>query len=421
MLGKDILRQVVLQQKGWLARKEKTVKREVLGDVLRWFGDDRILILTGLRRSGKSTLLRQLMRGKPGFAYINFEDERLLGFEAKGFESLNEVLVEVYGNPRTYYFDEVQNVPGFELFLRRLQDQKKKVIITGSNASLLSSELGTRLTGRYKSFEVYPFSFAEFLSLRGAVPDGNAYYITEKKVSLLKLFDEYLVNGGLPEFLKNSDPDYVKTLYENILYRDIISRYSIKKQKVMKELVNVLMTNVACQFTYNSLKNDLGLSNAITVKEYISYLSNSFLFFELQRFDYSIRKQLNYPKKAYIVDPAFNQIAGFNFSANRGRLLENFVFLELKRRGLDAYYYSGKNECDFVIKSGNRIAEALQVCHTVDDGNREREINGLVEAAGKFGLKNGLILTHEQEEETKVGNVNIRIVPAFNWALERKY
>ena len=418
MLDKEVMRQVVLQQKNWLDKKEKTVEREILGEILKWFGDNRILVLTGLRRSGKSTLLKQIMENRLAFGYVNFEDERFLSFEAKDFEQLNEVLVEVYDNPEIFFFDEVQNIPKFETFVRRLQDQNKKIIITGSNASLLSSELGTRLTGRYKSFEVYPFSFTEFLSFKDAIPDENAYYITEKKVNLLRLFDEYLTTGGLPEFLKYGDREYVKTLYDNILYRDIISRYSIKKQKVIKELVNILMTNISCPFTYNSLKNDLGLANAITVKEYISYLSNSYLFFELQKFDYSVRKQLSYPKKAYVIDPAFNQVAGFNFSANKGRLLENLVFLELKRMSLDVYYYSGKNECDFVIRDGNRIAEVLQVCHTLNESNRKREVDGLIEAAVKFNLKKGLILTHEQEEETTVDNIVIRIVPVLKWVLE---
>ena len=258
------------------------------------------------------------------------------------------------------------------------------------------------------------------MSFKEVIPDEDAYYITEKKVGLLKLLAEYLTTGGLPEYLKNEDREYVKTLYDNILYRDIISRYSIKKQKVFKELVNILLTNISCTFTYNSLKNDLELANAITVKEYISYLSNSYMFFELQKFDYSVRKQLNYPKKAYVIDAAFKQIAGFNFSPNKGRLLENFVFLELKRMNLDVYYYSGKNECDFVIKEENRITEVLQVCHTIDEGNREREINGLIEAAVKFNLNTGLILTHDQEEDIKVDNIKIKIMPVLKWIFERK-
>ena len=417
MTSKETLRQITAQQKNETALKEETIKRDVLDGILKWFKDDRIIILTGLRRSGKSTLLKQLMREKKDWCYVNFEDERFLDSKAQDFELLNEALVEVYGNPKIYFFDEVQNVVKFETFVRRLQDQGKKVVITGSNASLLSKELGTRLTGRYKSFEVYPFSFYEYLRFKKILPEKEWFYLTEKKVKLLKAFEEYMSEGGLPEYLKNRDKEYVKTVYENILYRDIIARYSIKMQKVVKELVNIFATNISSQFTYNSLKKALGLSNAITVKEYSSYLSNSYLFFELQRFDFSVRKQLNFPKKIYVVDPAFSQMAGLNFSANKGHVLENLVFMELKRRNMESYYYSDKNECDFVVKDGPRIYAAIQVCYSLDNGSRKREIDGLAGAMKKFRLNKGVILTMEQEEEIVVKGGKIRVVPVFKWLL----
>ncbi len=417
MISKETLRQIVAQQKGDTALKEETVKRDVLDGILKWFKDDRIIILTGLRRSGKSTLLKQIMKERKGWCYVNFEDERFIDFKAQDFELLNEALVEAYGNPKTYFFDEVQNVAKFEIFVRRLQDQGKKVVITGSNASLLSKELGTRLTGRYKSFEVYPFSFSEYLRFRKTSPSKEWFYLTEKKVKLLKAFEEYMSEGGLPEYVKNRDKEYVKTVYENIIYRDIITRYSIKMQKVVKELVSIFATNISSQFTYNSLKKDLGLSNAITVKEYSSYLGNSYLFFELQRFDFSVRRQLNFPKKIYVVDPAFSQMMGLNFSSNRGRVLENLVFMELKRRNKESYYHSNKNECDFVVKEGRRIDEAIQVCYSLDKENREREIGGLVDAMDKFRLNRGMILTMEQEEEVTVKGGSISVVPVFKWLL----
>jgi predicted AAA+ superfamily ATPase len=350
--------------------------------------------------------------------HVNFEDERLLDFKAQDFEMLNEILVEFYGPPKIYFFDEIQNIDKFETFVRRLQDEKKKVIITGSNAALLSKEFGTRLTGRYKSFEVYPFSFKEFLHFKKIVVEKDDFYDVEKKVNMLKLFEEYLLSGGLPEYLKNKDKDYVRTVYENILYKDIITRYSIKKEKIIKELVNILATNATFQFTYNSLKKTLGLSNAITVKEYISYLGNSYLFFEILKFSPSIKQQLNSPRKIYLIDSAFNQVCGLNFTPNRGRNLENAVFIELKKEGKEVYYYSDKNECDFVIKEGIKITQAIQVCHTLDDTNREREINGLIGAMNAFKLKDGLLLTSEQTEELQVEGKKIKIVPVFRWMIQ---
>src|SRR3989344_219943 len=240
MIDKDILRQVVNKQKNEFNINRETVKRDTLKEILEWMHDNRVIILTGVRRCGKSTLLNQLMVQTTQWGYVNFEDERLLDFKAQDFEMLNEVLIETYGKIKIYFFDEIQNIAKFETFVRRLQDEGKKVIITGSNASLLSKEFGTRLTGRYKSFEVYPFSFSEYLTFNKIVVEKRDWYDLEKKVKVLKLFQEYLLSGGLPEYLKNRDKDYVRTVYENILYKDIITRYSIKKEKIIKELVNLL-------------------------------------------------------------------------------------------------------------------------------------------------------------------------------------
>ena len=417
MITKETLRQIVIQQKEEAFSIGETVRREILDEVLNWFKDNRVMILTGIRRSGKSTLLKQIMQNKENYCYVNFEDERFIDFKAQDFELLNEVLIEVYNNPRIYFFDEVQNIDKFEIFVRRLQDHGKKVIITGSNASLLSKEFGTRLTGRYKSFEIYPFSFNEYLSFKKIEFNNEWFYVAEKKVKLIKLFEEYFHDGGFPEYLKNKDKDYIRTIFENILYRDIIARHSIKKQRVIKELVKVLATNISSLFTYNSLKKSLGLANSITVKEYISHLSNSYLFFELQKFDFSVKRQLNSPKKIYLIDSVFNQL-GLNFSMNKGKILENIVFIELKRKNKEIYYHSDENECDFVVKEGTKVKEAIQVCYVLNDSNKERELNGLIEAMDKFKLKEAVILTHEQEEELKVKSKRIKVLPVWKWMIK---
>lgn len=417
MIDKESLRQIVSKQKAELLFNQNFVPRESLDEILKWFSDNRVLLLTGIRRCGKSTLLKELMEKTSEWGYVNFEDERFLNFQATDFELLNEVLMEIYGPIKIYFFDEIQNIARFETFVRRLQDEGKKVVITGSNASLLSKEFGTRLTGRYKSFEVYPFSFREFLIFKGIKVDPADFYVLDKKILLIKFFREYLLSGGLPEYLKNKDNDYIKTVYENILYKDVIARYSIKRQKIIKELVNLLNTNVSLSFTYNSLKKTLGLGNAITVKEYISYFVNSYLFFEMLKFSYSLKAQLNYPRKIYLIDSAFNQICGAVFSENKGRILENLVFLELKRRNKDVYYYTEQKECDFVVKNG---MEAIQVCYALNKENEKREIGGLLEAMNAFKLKKGLILTFEQAEEKIVENKNIVVKPVWKWLLESK-
>lgn len=417
MMDKETLRHIVVQQKDWSFHKDGSVPRDVLDKALGWFDDRRILILTGVRRSGKSTILRQLMARRPGYSYVSFEDERFIDFKAQDFEMLNESLIEVYGDADIYFFDEIQNIDKFETFVRRLQDQGKKVIITGSNASLLSRELGTRLTGRYKSFEVYPFSFSEFLRFKGVEWNRDWFFLAQRKVELDRLFDEYLLKGGFPEYLKNGDIDYIRTIYENILYRDIIARYSIKRQRILKELVGILASSISSKITYNSLKETLGLSNAVTVKEYMSYLANSYLIFEVHRFEYSLRKQLASPKKIYFVDPSFHQVAGVNFSDDKGRVMENLVFLELNRRNKEVYYFSGKNECDFIVKEGKHIEIAIQVCYKMVANNREREIAGLIEAMDSLKIKNGIVLTRNLDEEMTIGRKKVRIMSVWRWLL----
>ena len=418
MINTQDLRSIVLKQRGEIEKLDGTIRRDVLDEILNWFKDNRVIVLTGIRRCGKSTILRQIMKQKENFCYVNFEDERFLDFKAQDFEKLNETLIEIYNNPKIYFFDEIQNIDKFETFVRRLQDEDKKIVITGSNASLLSKEFGTRLTGRYKPFEIFPFSFAEYLKFKGIEIKKDWNYKTQKRVEIKKAFKEYLESGGFPEYLKTEDKEYIKDVFENILYKDVIARYAIKKQKIIKELISILATNISSTFTYNSIKTTLHLGNSITVKEYISYLANSYFFFELPKFDFSLRKSLNAPKKIYMIDTAFSKITGFNFSPNEGKNLENVVFIELKRRKNEVYYFAEKNECDFIIKDGAKISKAIQVCYDFNKENREREVKGLLEALKKFKLKEGFIITNDQEEEFKQEEKKIKIVPIWKWLLE---
>ena len=420
MISRELLRSVVVQQKSRIEKSGDFIERTILAEVLQAFDDNRVLIITGIRRCGKSTLLKQVMDTRTRFCYVNFEDERLLTFKAEEFEDLNEVLIEVYGTPDIYFFDEVQNVDKFETFVRRLQDSGKKVMITGSNASLLSREFGTRLTGRYKLFELYPFSFAEYLRFRKIAIRKDSPYIPEEKVGLTMAFAAYLEQGGMPEYLLNADEGYIKTLYDNILYRDIITRYSIRQQRLVRELVGILLSMISLPFTYNSLKKSLGLSNAITVKEYITYLGSAYLFFELSRFDYSLKKQLSSPRKIYGIDTAFSILGGFSMSPDRGRHLENIIFIELKRRGREIFYFSGKRECEFIIKNGRSITGVIQVCHEMNDKNMEHEFEGLFEAMETFQLDRGLILTNDQEDTRKTGDRTVNIKPVWKWLLENE-
>jgi len=422
MIETENIRDVLSRQKERLFKVKKLVPRELLEDILKFLDDKRIIIISGMRRVGKSTLLGEIMshlKSKDNkFCYVNFEEEAFLNFEAKDFEKLNEILIEIYGAGNYYFFDEIQNIKNFESFVRRLHDDGKKIFLTGSNSSLLSKEFGAKLTGRYKLFELYPFSFKEFLVKNEIHLQPNSRFTTEDKTQIKLFFKDYMESGGVPEYLENKDPDYIKTIYENILYRDIISRHNIKSQKILRELVNLLSTNISSLFTYNSLKKSLNLSNAIIAKEYISYLNNSYLFFEVLRFDYSIRKQLLYPRKIYIIDPAFFNVIGVTFKTNFGRIFENLVFLELRRKNNEVFYFQKEKECDFVIKEGTKIVQAIQSCYNFNKESKEREIAGLLEAMKEFNLKDGIILTYEQEENLIIEGKKIVIKPVWKWLLE---
>jgi len=417
MISKDTLRQIAYRQKSLFTAELETVCRELLTRILPWMEDSRIVVLTGIRRCGKSTLLKQLARKQKNWCYFNFEDERLLDFRVQDFELLREVLLEVYGSDECCFFDEIQNVEKFEIFLRRIQDEGKKVVITGSNASLLSRELGTRLTGRYMAFELYPFSFREFLDFKKIKTEPDELFFTEKRVELIEALATYATKGGFPEYLKNEDTEYIQILYENIIYRDIIARYSLKRERLLKELVGLLARQISSRFTYNALKKNLGLSNSITVKEYIGYLSNSYLFFETPKFSFSLKQQLSAPKKIYLIDPVILEVCGSVFSPNKGRILENIIFNELQRRGKEVAYFAGKNECDFVIREKNKVNQLIQVCYSLDDETRDRELAGLEEAMDFCHAASMIIITWEQSFEIPSSSGTIPVIPAWRWLM----
>ncbi len=406
-MEKQVLRNIVQEQKT-LPSPDST-RRELLPEILKVWDDKRILVLTGLRRTGKSTLLGQLRVLKKG-CYVNFEDERFLDFSAQEFHLLEEVLEDIFPGERTYFFDEIQNIPHFEAYVRRLHDQGKKVIITGSNATRLSTELATKLTGTYKAFEVLPFSFREYLAFHKVEVIKEWKHSLQQRVALYKWLELYAMEGGLPEYIHNKDIEYIRMLYENVLYKDIIARYAIRRQRIFKELIHLLIHNTANPMTYNALKKTLLLSNAITVKEYIGYLLNSYFFFEVQKMDFSLRKQLIAPTKMYLIDQRFPRL--LSLQENKGRILENIVYLELRRRKGEIFYHHEKKECDFVIKHNATITQVIQVCHSFN--NQERETQGLLEAMRAYKLKSGTIITWEQNLTLE----DITVVPLLHWLLE---
>ena len=335
------------------------------------------------------------------------------------FQVLLEVFYELFGVQKTYYFDEIQNVDQWERFVRRLHDTGNKIYITGSNARMLSRELGTHLTGRYLSHELYPFSFREFILLKNPELLNENLYKTNIKAAILSLFEDYFNDGGFPNFVKTGDELALKTLFENILYRDIMVRNNLTNEIEVRELVSYLAGNYARLSTNSELAEIIGVKNPSTVKKYIGFLSDSYLIFQTYKYDYSVSKQILNPKKSYFIDNGLVKRVGFSFSDNLGHLLENLVYIELLRRGKEVFYYSKKQECDFLLVENNIVTVAIQVCYTFySEKTRKREVDGLLEAMETFNLTSGLIITNDVEDKITADDKHIDIIPAWKWLLE---
>lgn len=387
--------------------------------ILQYAEDPNVLILSGIRRCGKSTILRRLQSEQTQSDYFfNFDDERLIAFTVEDFQSLLEIFIELYGKQTTFYFDEIQNIEGWERFIRRLYEQGNKIFITGSNAKLLSKELGTHLTGRNIQLEIYPLSFKEIVDHEQPELLKKDNYSTLDVGILLNLYATYLLHGGIPEYFKSRKEEYLKSLYEGILYRDIIVRHHINHEGPLKELVYYFAGNIGKEFSYTNLAEYLGLGSPHTVSKYCGYLEDCYLCFFVSRYSHSLRKQVQYNKKCYMIDPAIIRLVGFRTSADRGRMHENIVFLHLKMQGKEIFFHKEQKECDFITRQGNRILEAIQVtCQLSDQKVRKRELEGLLEAMNAYELKEGLILTENEEETLEVDGRKIHVLPIWKWLL----
>lgn len=424
-MDKLLLKEIILEQARKIKRIEEGILREKLKEIKNYLKLPHTVVIAGIRRCGKSTLLSQVINNyyKDNYYYFNFEDERLIDFSPKDFSILHELMLELFGKRKTFFLDEIQNVAGWENFIRRMQDTGFKFFVTGSNASLLSKELGTKLTGRHINIKLYPFSFREFLLLKGKKITKRDLLETGKRADFKKNFNEYMEKGGMPEYLKYEKEEILKNIYEDILYRDIAVRYELKEIKALRELTLYLLSNVANQITFNKIKNLLKLGSVNTVKSYIDYLENSFLVFTANLFSYSLKKQLIAPKKVYCIDNGLINNIAFKFSKDKGRFLENIVFLELKRENNEIYYYKTKNnlEVDFLIKRGSKAEELCQVSWSLaNQETKEREIKSLSAAMEELKIKKSMILTYDEEEELKIKGKMIIIKPVYKWLLEKE-
>jgi len=400
MISKEILKNVITSQREFMDNSEQGTLREKNREIK--IVDSFALIITGVRRCGKSTFLNQLLKKQRKGYYLNMEDPRLGGFDFSDFNKVEAIMKESYGEGGVYFFDEIQSIPEWERFIRYLVDKKEKVVLTGSNASILSKELGTKLTGRHLSIELFPFSFKEFLNLKKQEPSINS-------------FEEYLTKGGFPEYIKNENPEVLHELLSDIVMKDIAARFGIKNTTILNKIVIYLISHVGKEFSYNSIKKMFEIKSVKSVIDYITFFENAYLVFTLPRFSYSYKQQQVNPKKVYSIDNGFSSNNSASFSKDYGKMLENLVFLNLRKKYKNIFYFQEKNECDFVIKEKDKITQAIQVCFDLNEENQNREINGLIDALEKFNLKEGIILTYKQDDEFKLRNKKIKVLPVWQW------
>lgn len=405
MMLKETLGNIVKSQYADLANSDRGIEREKLAEIDSTL--PFVTVISGIRRCGKSTLLCQLMRKTEKVYYFNFEDSRAIEFNVADFESLNAAFQEEYGEGGHYFFDEVQNVENWERIVRGLLDQKKHVTITGSNATLLSRELGTKLTGRHLRYELFPFSYREFLKFTSQAPNVIS-------------FEEYLKKGGFPDYVKSEKTEILQQLLSDVLTRDIAVRHGIRNVKTLRELTVYLLSNTGKEFSYNSLRKTFELGSVNSIVSFVSFLEDSYLLFTVSKFDYSMKKQLVNAKKIYSIDTGLSRVNSTSLTSDKGRMLENAVFLELRRNGSEVFYFKEKNECDFVTRKNGKINLAVQVCHTLSEENKDRELNGLIEAMDKFKMKTGLVLTLNQEDKIIQDGREIVIKPTWKWLTEPK-
>ncbi len=426
MIQREILKGILIEQKNKLERlsKEEFVTRENLGNIKKFVGIKHSIVITGIRRCGKSVFLSQIInKFFKRYYFINFEDERFAGFDLEDFNKLYEICIELFGNNKTFFLDEVQNVKGWERWVRRMYDDGFKFFITGSNASLLSKELGTKLTGRYIQFSIFPFNFREFLKLCNFDFKKEDIYLTERRAIITKHFSDYSVNGGFPEYLKDKRIEILQEYFNDTIQRDIVERYRITNIGQLKELARYLITNSGNLMTYNQIKRLKEVKSINTVIKYLYYLENAYLVFKVPFFSYSLKRQTLNPFKVFAIDQSLITAVGFKFSKDFGRVYETIAAIELKRLNKEVYYWKNQyhKEVDFVVKEGLKIKQLIQVCYNIDDyETKKREIKALLKASKELKCKDLLIITEDKEDEEKFEGRKIRYIPLWKWLLVSK-
>lgn len=426
MISKELLKRVIVSNEDFILNQvEGVVEREglVLPDKL-----NKVIIFYGVRRSGKTYVLFDLFKKyKDNSLYIDFEDERLADFGVKDFELLKDAFLELkpslVNRKLVFLFDEIQNIKGWERFCRRIVERENiRVFVTGSSSRMMPLEIHTSLRGRAWSIEVSPFSFREYLRFKKINVNDKKFIYGAQKAVVKKYFSEYIRWGGFPEvlFLESEfrKKKIIKEYLDAMFFKDLVERFNITNIPLMKTLLETLFSFPGRKFSltafYKQYKEKFPLSKD-TLFHYYDYFLESMLIFEIKKFSESPYQRLRTPAKTYLVDTGISRKI---ISDDSGRMLENMVFLELRRKGQKIFYFEGKNECDFIIERDNKKLFPCQVTLELNKDNESREIGGLIESCEKLRMKEGVIFTYDEEEDKKVHGVNVKILPVWKWLIK---
>jgi len=423
-----MIKDIILRQKEEKERllAKPYVEREKLEFGKKWLDSDLVKVVLGPRRAGKSVFSLMMLKDAP-FAYFNFDDEMLPAGEKLDTGEIIEGLKMIYGDFKYVFFDEIQNLSGWELFANRLHREGYNLTVTGSNANLLSRELATHLTGRHIPIEIMPFNFGEFLRAKNFDFQKEKMSLHEERGRVFNLVEQYMAGGGYPEVVvAGIDPNiYLGALFDSVLFKDVVLRYRVKNLEQINRLALYLANNAAAQSSGQRLAKFLGFKSNATLEKYLGYLEESYLAMLLQCYSAKAGRRLMSPRKIYVVDNGFIGAKAVQFSPDRGKLVENMVFGEMIKRGSqknkDLFYYKTRNnrEIDFVIRKGIQISELVQVAYAINDElTQKREIKALIEAAEELGNSDLTILNWEEEKEVKENGKTINLVPIWKWLVK---
>ena len=417
------MRNIVLKQRAErddLASRPYYTRKHIQ-DVAPYLEANIIKLITGPRRAGKSVYALQILSGK-NYAYLNFDDTQLLG--AFDEDAVMQALAEVYPGYEYLLLDEVQNLDSWDAWVSKLSRRGVNLVITGSNANLLSSEMSTFLTGRYVEIQILPFSMEETLKYREApiyaeLPDDKAELYIE--------MEDYLKKGGYPEIVKNREIEqsYLTALFDSIILKDVAQRHKIRKITELYDLADYLISNYSNPLSYNEIAEELSLGSVTTVKKFCGYLAEPYMFFYLPRYNNKLKEMKKASRKVYVVDNGFIYTRSFELSSNNGRQLENMVFIELLRRGYDLkkslFYYRTSNdkEVDFVTRDGRKVTSLIQVSYDISKTKtRERELDALVKASEELKCDNLTLITWNQKDSVEYKGKSIKIISMDKWFIE---